>query len=217
MKVGKVMTLHIVCARILIMACNLCVAGVEGQEWMDAVVLGKKTPSQCATKFRMSINDVMEHIYEHSVMNVVSDEELAARNGTPGVDPGIVSMDFYTTEIMQILAYLKRYSKSLSLHQVSSTKDIEIALKVMRELRLTIESLAEFQGRINTKSHTTINIDTMNMKLLSITNVIRTRLCPKCRQEMISAVADLDESQQQPHHPMTLTIIPETTSNTSQQ
>ena len=191
------------------MACNLCARGVEGQEWTDAVVLGRKTPSQCATHFHTDISTVMEHIYEHTVLNIVTDEDRAAAKGAPGADPGLVSMDFYTTEIMQILAYLKRYSKALSVHQSTSTKDIDIALKVMRELRLTIESLAEFQGRIDTKSHTTINIDNMNMKFLSITNVIRTRLCPKCRQEMLTAIAEIEGS------PQTLTINPEITSSTS--
>ena len=196
------------------MSCILCASGVDGEEWVDAVVLGKKTPSQCAKRFNISVSDVMEHIYEHTVLNVVSDEDRAAFHGRPGEEPGLVSMDFYTTEIMQILAYLKRYAKSLSIHQSTSTKDVEIALKVMRELRLTIESLAEFQGRIDTKSHTTINIDNMNMKFLSITNVIRTRLCPKCRQEMLTAIAEMDGSGTP--HP-TQTITPKIISNTSQQ
>lgn len=195
------------------MSCLLCAAGVEGNEWVDAVVLGKKTPSQCATHFGISVNDVMEHIYEHTVLNIASDEDRAAHNGRPGEDPGLISMDFYTTEIMQILAYLKRYSRALSIHQSTGTKDVEIAIKVMRELRLTIESLAEFQGRIDTKSHTTINIDNMNMKFLSITNVIRTRLCPKCRQEMLAAITEVDQSLNQ----QTQTITPKIISNTSQQ
>lgn len=195
------------------MSCNICRAGVEGQEWTDAVILGKKTPSQCAAKFFMNVDAVMEHIYEHTMLNCITDEDRAAAMGHPGEEPGLISMDFYTTEIMQILAYLKRYSKGLSIHQSSGTKDVELALKVMRELRLTIESLAEFQGRISTKSHTTINIDNMNMKFLSITNVIRTRLCPKCRQEMLAAIAEIDESKNQQNQ--TLTITPEIISSTS--
>ena len=197
------------------MSCNICRAGMEGQEWTDAVILGKKTPSQCATYFLMNVDGVMEHIYEHTVLNIVTDEDRAAAHGLPGEAPGLISMDFYTTEIMQILAYLKRYSRGLSIHQSSSTKDVEVALKIMRELRLTIESLAEFQGRIDTKSHTTINIDNMNMKFLSITNVIRTRLCPKCRQEMLAAITEVDGNSETQHP--TQTITPKIISSTSQQ
>ena len=195
------------------MNCNICRAGMEGDEWTDAVVLGKKTPSQAAHKFGMSVEDVMMHIYEHSIMNCVTDEDRAAAQGRVGEEPGLISMDFYTTELMQILAYLKRYSRGLSIHQSSSTRDVELAIKIMRELRLTIESFAEFQGRIDTKSHTTINIDNMNMKFLSITNVIRTKLCPKCRQEMLTAITELDGNKL----PQTQTITPEIISSTLQQ
>ena len=171
------------------------------------MVTGKKTPSQCAAKYGMSVNEVMEHIYEHTILNVVSAEDRAMQAGAVGEEPGLVSIDFYTTEIMQILAYLKRYSKGLSIHQSTSTKDIELALKIMRELRLTVESLAEFQGRINAKSHTTINIDNMNMKYLSITNVIRKELCPTCRQKMLAAIAEVDK------HNQVMTITPKTISS----
>ena len=189
----------------------MCRSGMDGQEWTDAVILGKKTPSQCANHFMMSIEAVMEHIYEHTILEIADPNDKAAAVGAPGVDPGLVSMDFYTTEIMQILAYLKRYSRGLSIHQSSSTKDVELALKIMRELRLTIESLAEFQGRIASRTSTTVNIDNMNMKFMSITNVIRTRLCPSCRQEMLAAIAEVDNEMQS----QTLTITPKTTSNTS--
>lgn len=176
-------------------------------------MLGKKTPSQAANHFGMSVEAVMEHIYEHTILEIRDPNDRAALVGAPGVDPGYVSMDFYTTEIMQILAYLKRYSRGLSIHQSSSTKDVELALKIMRELRLTIESLAEFQGRIASRTHTTVNIDSMNMKFMSITNVIRTRLCPTCRQEMLDAIAEVDKEFQN----RTMTITPKIISNTSQQ
>lgn len=153
----------------------------------------------------------MSHIYEHTVLEIMDDNDRAAAVGAPGEDPGLTSMDIYTTEIMQILAYLKRYARALSIQQSTSARDIDIALKIMRELRLTIESLAEFQGRISSKSHTTINIESMNMRLLSITNVIRTRLCPKCRQEMLAAITEVENQTS------SQTIVPEITSNTCQQ
>jgi hypothetical protein len=201
------------------MRCALCDAGVEGEEWVDMLIMGKKTPSQAARHFGTTPDNVMEHVYEHTVLGLIPEESampreprsLSVLEGTQKDFDGLVSMDFYTTEIMQILAYLKRYSRSLSIHQSSSTSDIKTALQVMRELRLTIESLAEFQGRLASKSHTTINIESINMKLLSITNVIRTRLCPTCRKEMLAAIAEVDNSNQTP------TIVPATISNTYQQ
>jgi hypothetical protein len=206
----------------------MCDAGVEGQEWVDLVIMGKKTPSQCGKHFGMTVNEVMSHVYEHTILGIVPEDAaapapLGEHGGGSGAiissNPagtaigqssfdGLISLDFYSNEIMQILAHLKKWSRALSIHQSSSTKDIDTGLKVMRELRLTVESLAEFQGRLASKSHTTINVDSINMKYMSMTNVIRTELCPTCRQKMLAAISEETQPQIQ-------TITPEIISNIS--
>lgn len=209
--------------------CAMCDAGVEGQEWVDLVIMGKKTPSQCGKHFGMTVNEVMSHVYEHTILGIVPEDAAApaplGEHGTTGMArytgsnsagtpsgqsnfDGLISLDFYSNEIMQILAHLKKWSRALSIHQSSSTKDIDVGLKVMRELRLTVESLAEFQGRLASKSHTTINVDSINMKYMSMTNVIRTELCPTCRQKMLAAISEETQPQIQ-------TITPEIISNIS--
>ena len=178
-------------------------AGMSGEEAVDAIVTGKRTPSQVAAAFNMKVDEVMEHVYEHTVLGMtppnVETPGAAIRTAEGSTEVqrvGQNSLDFYSNEIMQILAYLKRYSRGLSIHQSSGTKDVELALKVMRELRLTIESLAEFQGRLATRAtHTTINIDNMNMKYMSITNAIRTELCPACRAKMANLITEISSTQ----------------------
>lgn len=213
------------------MRCALCHNVTEGQEWVDLVIMGKKTPSQAAHHFGVTVDAVMEHIYEHTIMGMITDE-----NRTPPRDPGdapgttigakgavgeaiaedgSISLDFYSNEIMHILAHLKRWARSLALHQASSTRDIDTGLKVMRELRLTVESLAEFQGRLASHkiSNMTVNIDTMNMRYMNITNAIRTELCPTCRQKMLEVIT-LEASNAM--KPSTQTITPKIISNTYQ-
>lgn len=191
------------------MECVLCRAGASGEEAVDSIITGKRTPSQIAAEYGMKVDEVMEHVYEHAALGVVN----GAQEGLPGEarPQGLTSLDFYSSEIVQILAYLKRYARGLSIHQSSGSKDVELSLKVMRELRLTIESLAEFQGRLATRTHTTINIDTMNMRYLSITNAIRTELCPTCRQKMLTIITN--EASEETNPPAE-TITPRIISNT---
>jgi hypothetical protein len=157
----------------------MCLAGEIGRLWSKDLILGKKNSQQAAAFFRMKPIEVMEHINKHEI---VVDEETGTYE----------SPDFYLNELLKLLKLLKDWMNYCVSSGQYSRQDLELAMKLNKEVRETLKTLGEFQGKMGHSSSTTINIDVINQRYMQITNLLMTEVCPECRLKVIDLMDQLE-------------------------
>jgi hypothetical protein len=74
-----------------------------------------------------------------------------------------------------------------------------LGIKLAREVRLTLESLAEFQGRLNRGGgDTTIKLTQINIKYMKLTQALMTEVCEECRPKIIEILDEQPREIAQP-------------------
>ena len=140
--------------------------------------MGLKSPKEAANQFGMSVEAVNDHVAEHEYMT--SDERLIYE-----------SKDFYVRELAKIFNMLQNWLNYVIGADVISKQDLNMGIKLSREVRETIVKLAEFQGRLDKSAGTTEKILKMEKKYLEVSSVIMTKVCPECQLKVIEAIQDL--------------------------
>ena len=90
----------------------------------------------------MSVEAVNDHVAEHEYMT--GDERLIYE-----------SKDFYVRELAKIFNMLQSWLNYVIGADVISKQDLDMGIKLSREVRETIVKLAEFQGRLDKSAGTT--------------------------------------------------------------
>lgn len=160
-------------------ACKLCQAGEIGRLWSKDIILGRKSPQEAMAAFEMQREDVLEHINNHEIIT----------NDTTG---NYESPDFYINEILKSLKMLKDWMNYCSLNSSKKKEDVELFIKLNKEIRETLKCLGEFHGRIGNSTSTTVNIAVLNQKYMMLTNVLQTEVCPECRLKVIEAMEQIE-------------------------
>lgn len=150
----------------------MCKQGSIGRTWSKDVILGRKSVYEAAGYFGMSIEDVQEHLDKHEI-NV--DEEKGVYEST----------DFYMNQFLKILKQLKDWMNYVTMVKDPDQKTMEVGLKVMKEIRLTLSDLAELQGKKEKSGNITVQIENMNMRYTKLTNLLMVELCDECRMKVI--------------------------------
>ena len=157
--------------------CPICESGTVGRTWSRDVIMGRKSSNEMADYFGVSHQDVMVHLNTHEL---VVDEEKGVYE----------SPDFYMNELLRLLKMLKDWLKFTVENGKTDKFTIDSGTKLAREVRMTLESLAQFQGRLDRSS--SVNITQINMKYMQLTSMLMSaEVCPACRQKIIAV---LDES-----------------------
>jgi hypothetical protein len=152
--------------------CAMCKAGIVGRNATKAITLGTPGALEAAVlQFNMSPTAVMEHCNTHEIK--VDEAE--------GV---YESNDFYMDRILKQMKRMDQWFKVLESGTTDQTT-IRLGLSIVREMRMTTESLAEFQGRLERKGNTTVQIETLNMQYNQLTTAIMEGVCPECRARII--------------------------------
>jgi len=162
----------------MIEGCPMCENVKDGKKWTRDILMGLKSPKEAADQFGMSIEAVNDHVAEHEYMT--GDERLIYE-----------SKDFYVRELAKIFNMLQSWLNYVIGADAISKQDLDMGIKLSREVRETIVKLAEFQGRLDKSAGTTEKILRMEKKYLELTSVIMTKVCPECQQKVIEAIQDL--------------------------
>ena len=156
--------------------CSICDSGEEGRSWSRDVIMGKKSSREMAEYFRVDHSSVMDHLNTHEL---VINEETGVYE----------SPDFYMNELLRLLKQLKDWMKLVIMDEKRVDKNtIDAGTKLTREIRLTLESLAQFQGRLDKTS--TVQLTQINMKYLQLTTVLLSEVCDECRGKIIRVLDD---------------------------
>ena len=138
----------------------------------ERYLMGLKSLKGLADQFGMSIEVVNDHVEEHEYMT--GDERLIYE-----------SKDFYVRELAKIFNMLQSWLNYVIGADAISKQDLDMGIKLSREVRETIVKLAEFQGRLDKSAGTTEKILKMEKKYLELTSVIMMKVCPECQQKVI--------------------------------
>lgn len=159
-------------------------AGEIGRLWTRDIILGRKNILDASIQFHCSQAEVLEHINTHEILtNNSGDYE---------------SPDFYMGELLKLFKMLKDWLNYCVQTDKMRREDYKIALQMIKETRETLKALGEFQGRLDSKSNVTVNIEMINQKYLQITNLLMNEVCDECRLKVINLMDQLDEVKEIP-------------------
>lgn len=165
------------------MECPICQAGAYGRTVSRDIILGRKSPHEAALRFKMTIEEVMVHVNDHEI---IIDEDTG----------NCESPDFYMNKLLKLL---KTFEDWLNYEIMSGGIDkqkVDLGIKLGREIRLTLESLAQFQGRLERGGSANIQIQQINMKYLQLTQVIASEVCDRCRPKLMAVLDSMSEPKE---------------------
>ncbi|MDD4471644.1 MAG: hypothetical protein PHT97_10875 [Methanoculleus sp.] len=162
----------------MVEGCVMCDREQEGRKWKRDILMGLKTPRDAANYFNMDIEQVNDHLAEHDYMT--DDEKLLYE-----------SKDFYVRELAKIYTMLQDWLKYVIGAETISKQDIDIGLKLTREVRETVVKLAEFQGRLDKSAGSVEKMLRMEKKYIVLTSEIVAKVCPECQLKVLEVIHDL--------------------------
>lgn len=155
----------------------MCDAGQFGNMWTKMVFLGEKSIEDAARMFNMEPADVMEHVNNHEIRKVVTEEG----------DEEYESDDFYLSKLLSTMKYLMAWVEFVGKSETVDKSAVDMLTKLTKESRETVKTIAEFQGRRDTVT-TKVQIDSMETKVLNLTNVLLQEACPTCKAKMMEVL-----------------------------
>ena len=158
--------------------CNMCERRREGRLWTQDVLIGRRSPTECAQFFDMDVDDVMEHVNDHEFL---TEEERVIYQ----------SQDFYVKELANLYAQVDQWLKYVTRSSEIERHDIDMGIKLTREIRQMIVTLAEFQGRLERGGSSAARLDNIEQKYFKLTSELSTRLCSQCQAEVLTIIREL--------------------------
>ena len=155
----------------------MCEAGQFGNMWTRMVFTGEKSLEEAAKMFQMEPTDVMEHVNDHEIRKVTTDTG----------EEEYESDDFYLSKLLQTMKYLMAWVEFVGKGEDVNKSAVDMLTKLTKESRETVKTIAEFQGRRDTVT-TKIQIDSMETKVLNLTNVLLQEACPTCKAKMMEVL-----------------------------
>lgn len=158
--------------------CPMCVEKRDGAKWTRDILMGLVTPKDAAVHFGMDVEQVTDHVNDHVFMT--NDERLIYE-----------SKDFYVRELAKIYNMLQDWLKYVIGADYITKQDLDMGIKLSREVRETVVKLAEFQGRLDKTAGTTEKVLKMEKQYIMLTSKIVAGVCPECQQIVLEAIQDL--------------------------
>lgn len=158
--------------------CPMCEAGAIGMQWSRDIIMGKTSVEEAAMFFKMTRNEVMDHINTHQIKTNVATGEYD-------------SEDFYMKRLLSMLKKLEDWVDYVCKIRDFDRENIKLAILLTKETRATLHDLAEFQGRLNLGGNVNIRIERMNHQYIELTNTIVQEVCPSCRKRVLEAIEHL--------------------------
>lgn len=153
--------------------CKMCSDGPVGVKWTRDIMLGVKSLEQCALHYEITISEVQEHVYTHEILREDVDD---------------IDDQFYLDKLLRMLAYMENWATELMGDGEADKSNIDSLTKLVKEMRTTITTIAEFKGRLD-RSTTKINIEKVEGKVLTLVNVILEDVCDDCRSKITEVMS----------------------------
>ncbi len=160
------------------MTCKMCERKKDGTTWTRDILLGVKTPAQAAEYFDMTVQEVTTHVNDHEFL--LEDERSIYE-----------SKDFYVRELARLYALAKDWLTYVTDAREISKDQIDLGIKLSKEIRATITALAEFQGRLDKGGNVVAKMEHIEAKYIKLTTKIVTEVCPECQQKILTVIESM--------------------------
>ncbi len=157
------------------MGCNICNVGTIGSKWTRELKLGSKSLRAAALEFNMTIEEVMEHVKHHEMEDKEENKLVSLLD-----DP-----DFFYNELLLLFRNLKEWLTFTMESERLDKANMELGMKLIREIRETLKFVAELQGKLNKgdtyyQQYIQIQGD-LNVLLSAVLN----DMCPECQDRVM--------------------------------
>lgn len=160
--------------------CKICDAGSIGRSWSKDLLLGKKTILEASIFFDCTQEDILDHINHHEIIVDVTSGDYE-------------SPDFYMNELLTLFNMMKDWVNLVLQSKQLDSRDMELGLKLSKEIREILKLLGEFHGKNDKSKDINVNIELINQKYMMITNFITKELCPECQLKVIDLMDQIEE------------------------
>ncbi len=140
------------------MECALCGAGTLGAQWTQDLLSGKRTLVQAAERFNMSVDQVWQHVMEHSSAESQLD---------------------VSSKLQKCLRIAEDWLNELIMTHPPDPRTVKQVAALLAEIRRLLALLAELEGSITRPE---IQINQYNQLL----TVVIEELCPTCQKKLLS-------------------------------
>jgi len=151
--------------------CPMCDAKALGRTWTRNIVMGNQSVGEAALFFNMSFDAINDHVNNHEI---IEDE----------VTGELTSPDMVMNELLRIFNNVREWTDTVVGTGRLDRNSIELCVKLSKEARETIKTIAELQGRFN-EGNTTQQITLIKNNYMMLTEVIVNGVCTKCRGKII--------------------------------
>lgn len=156
-------------------SCAICSAGPFGAQWTRDLLMGTKTPEEAAKRFKMPVAQVMVHVTEH---------QIVTQNKETG---DIESDDIYVSRMVKLLKNMQEWVDYLMKADEINKGTVDSLTKLVREIRTTLVTVAEFQGRTD-GNRTKTKVESLEITMFNLTNMLIKEACPICRAKVIEVL-----------------------------
>lgn len=155
--------------------CPLCKDPLRGMSWTRLILNHHRTAMDCAKDFGIEPEAVNNHIFNHLEQSAFQDPN---------------SPDYIRNKMLKFANILELWFDDMVVDRKIDRATMELALKLVKEIRESAKVIAEIDGQIN-KSDPKVQIINITNDFKKLTNVIMMDCCDNCRPKMISAVENM--------------------------
>ncbi len=181
---------------VVVLGCKVCASGQLGFTRVQQVLLGKATADDVAKELGCTKEDIMKHINDmHDIQQIKGQ---------------FCSPDFYLDKLLRQYTNLQNWTDYV-LELVKGANDIDprkvhMLIQLSREIRETINTLGEFQGRKAQQNN--VYVQQLEKQVEQMTYIVLEETCPVCQQKVQMAMANIQSAKVKPLPEKTSLSIP---------
>jgi len=158
--------------------CKLCGNLKLGEKITRAILAGELTSVEAASKLKMQISEVDDHVYKHKKTDLVVIDKVE-RLPAPRRDK-----EYFMEQLDDINAQLQ---DALEIVANDMELDTRKLTSVTKEIRETLKLLAEVSGIIGADNSAAMHqqLTGMQQKYLTLTGLILEECCPVCQKKIV--------------------------------
>lgn len=158
------------------MGCNICNCGDIGVKWTKELRMGSKSLRAAGIEFTMTPDEVFDHVKNH----------VLPENDSTSLVSLLDDPNFFYNELLTLFRNLKDWLTFTMETERWDKSNMDMGIKLIREIRETLKFIAELQGKLNKG-------DTYHQQFLQIQGdlnllmgTVLNKMCPTCQQEVLN-------------------------------
>lgn len=151
--------------------CKMCKHPTLAKKWSNDIIKGIKTSVDAADVFKMSIEDVENHVYHHQTTELMVKPE---RN-----------KEYFVEKLDAIQTQLDEVLESTMVNPEMSVRNVT---SLTKEIRETLKLIAEVEGIIGADNYAAMqkNLEGMKKQYAELTGWIIENCCPDCQKRIVA-------------------------------